>query len=217
MHPNKLKLLSFFILLTNFVSGQKTHEVNLLANKFIITLKAKNIDTVCIYQSYCIGCIYNFKDKDRCNFKGLVYLPTYILWLDNGKTFMTKKDNCFDYSTIEIQKDGFWNFYFINQETIKKETIKEPQFKVIENGQEKIHSSFIDHSHHQNIKIIIQQNITIDKDLDEYFFEKEIGIEKNENINYDYNVNSNLNKLADLISITIKDETKKQKLLKTRR
>ena len=151
-----MKLLSFFILLTNFVSGQKTHEVDLLANKFIITLKAKNIDTVCIYQSYCIGCVYNFKDKDRCNFKGLVYLPTYILWLDNGKTFMTKKDNCFDYSTIEIQKDGFWNFYFRNQDTIKKETIKEPQFKVIENGQEKIHSSFIDHSHHQNIKIIIQ-------------------------------------------------------------
>ena len=217
MHPTKLLLFYSFILLTSFANGQTTNEVDSLVNKFVLTLKAKNIDTVCIYQSYCIGCIYNIKDEDKCDFKGWLFLPTYILWLDNGKTFMTKKDNCFDYSTIEIQKDNFWKFYFRNEDTIKKEKIKEPQFKVIEKGKEKIYSSIIDHSRHQNIKIIIQQNTKIDKDLDEYFFEKEIGINKDKNINYEYNVNSALNKLADLVNLTIKDEAKKQKLLKTRR
>lgn len=217
MHPTKLTLFSFFILLTSFVNGQTTNEVDSLANEFILTLKAKNVDTVFVYQSYCIGCIYNFKEEDKCDFKGWLFLPTYILWLDNGKTFMTKKDNCFDYSIIEIPKGDFWEFYFRNEDTIKKEKIKEPQFKVIENGKEKIYSSIIDHSRHQGVKVIISGSTIIDKDLDEYYFEKEVGIAKNKNINYDYNINSSLNKLAELISLTIKEETKKQKLVRTRR
>ena len=191
--------------------------VDSLANNFVLKLKGANIDTVCIYQNYCIGCIYRFNEEDKYNFQGWLFLPTYIFWLDNGKTYMTKKDNCFDYSTISIPNNGFWKFYFKNEDTIKKEQIKAPQFKVIENGEEKIYSSTIDHSHHQNIRIIISQDTTIDKDIDEYYFEKEIGIAKNKNINYDYNVKSALNKFANLISLTIKEATKIQILSKTRR
>jgi len=217
MHSFKLILLSATIFLSGFVYGQATNEVDSLANRFVLDLKTKNIDTVCIYQSYCVGCIYNFKSEDKCNFEGGLFLPTYIIWLDKGRTYLTRKDNCFDYSTIQLNNDNFWRFYFNNEDTIKKETIKEPQYKVTENGKEKIYSSTVDHSRHQSIRMIIRQDTRIDKDLDEYYFEKEIGFGKGKNINYEYNINSALNKLADLISLAIKEETKKQKFVKTRR
>lgn len=199
------------------VNGQTGNEVDSLTNKFLLTLKAKNIDTVCIYKSYCIGYTFKMKNEDECDYKDLLFPPIYILWLDNGKTFMTKIDNCFDYSIIELPKNNFWKFYCRNEDTIKKENIKAPEFKVIVNGKETIRSSLVNHSCHEKIKIIINQSTTIDKDLDEYFFEKKVGINNEKNINYEYNVNSFLNKLTDLIRLTIKDVAKNPKFVKSKR
>ena len=202
--------------LYNTVVGQNSAEhLDTIVKNYINELNSTGIDTVCIYKDYCVGCIYFSKKKeDKCDADGF-YVPTYIFWLDKGQTFMTLKDNCFDYSTLKIDNDSIWQFFSAKRDIIKKEEIKMPQYIEIKNGKEETYSSSVDHSRHQDIQMIIGQNIIIDKDLDDYYFSKEI--EEQKNINYEYNINSCLKKFQLLISNTIKTATQKQKLQKTRR
>jgi hypothetical protein len=214
------RLTILFILIASFkiASGQTASEyLDTLVNNYVIELKTKNIDTICIYQDYCVGCLYTWKkDEDKCNFTGL-FIPTYIFWADKGQTFMTKRDNCFDYSVIKVSNDSIWTFFFTNQDTIRKEEIKIPQYIEIKNGKEEVYSSTIDHSYHQAIKVIVRQDILIDKDIDNYYLTKEVGFRGQKNINYDYNINSYLKHVQLLIDRTIKTTLKKSKLTKKRR
>ena len=217
MTHRKLTILLFLTLVFSSTNAQNTSEgLDSLVKKFVRHLADKKIDTVCIYQKYCVGYITSWKnEEDKCNSGGLL-VSTHIIWLDKGQTFMTKKDNCFDYSTIQFRNETFWDFYFINKDTLAKEEIKIPQFIKVVKGKEEIYSSSIDHSCHQEIKVFLKQ-LQMDKDLDEYYFEKEIGSAKNKNLNYDYNINSFIKKFQMKIEQTIKNETKIQLLTKTRR
>lgn len=47
---------------------------------------------------------------------------------------MTRKDNCFDYSTVNINNDSLWQFFFKQKEKLKTEKIKMPKYTVVENG-----------------------------------------------------------------------------------
>ena len=106
-----LTIISFFLLSFMSVRGQATSKyLDTIVMNFISELRGKDVDTFCIYQEYCVGCYYKWINKeDRCDFEGL-YIPTYIFWLDTGQTYMTKKDNCFDYSTIKGENDSIWQF-----------------------------------------------------------------------------------------------------------
>jgi hypothetical protein len=218
MAIRNLAILSVLFFSFGTMSGQTSSEdVHALVKKYVRGLNAKGIDTVCIYEDFCIGCLYMWKkDEDKCNFKGL-FIPTYIFWSDKGQSFMTRKDNCFDYSTVKIENDSLWHFFFTNRATIEKENIKMPQYVVVENGKENVYVSSIDHSTHQGIQILLREDTLINKDLDEYYFSKEIGHEGKININYDYNVNSRLKNFQLLIARTIDTAAQKQKLNKTRR
>ena len=212
--------LTIFLLLTLVFSSTKaqntSENLDTLVKEFVQQLADKKIDTVCIYQTYCVGYITTWKnEEDKCNSGGL-FVSTYIIWLDNGQTFMTKKDNCFDYSTIQFKNETFWNFYFTNKDTLAKEEIKMPQFTEVVKGKKQTYYSSIDHSCHQEIKVYLKQ-LQIDKDLDEYYFDKEIGSAKSKNINYDYNINSFLKKFQTIIEQNIKEETRTLRLTKTRR
>src|SRR5690606_4497454 len=140
----------------NSAKAQNTNErLDTLVQDFVQQLFEKNIDTVCVYQKFCVGYSITWKnEKDKCNFKGLL-VSSYIIWLDKGQTFMTKKDNCFDYSTIKFRNEPFWDFYFANKYTIAKEEIKLPQFIEVVKGEKQIMSSSIDHSCHQQIKVFL--------------------------------------------------------------
>lgn len=213
----KLTTLLLLTLIFSSTKAQNSSErLDTLVNEFVQQLADKKIDTVCVYQKYCVGYITSWKnDEDRCNSGGL-FVSTYIVWLDKGQTFMTKKDNCFDYSTIQFKNKTFWDFYFTNKDTLTKEEIKIPQYTEIVKGKEQTYYSNIDHSCHQEIKVFMK-TLQIDKDLDEYNFEKEIGSAKHKNINYDNNINSFLKKLQIKIEQTITNEIKINRLTKTRR
>ena len=217
MTPLKLTILLSLTLAFGSTKAQNTSErLDSLVKKFVQQLADKKIDTVCIYEKYCVGYTTSWKnEEDKCYTGGLL-VSTYIIWLDKGQSIMTKKDNCFDYSTIQFTDEDFWDFYFINKDTLAKEEIKMPEFIEVVNGKQQTYSSIIDHSCHQTIKLFLKQ-LQIDKDLDEYYFEKEIGSAKSKNINYDYNINSFLKKLQTKIEQTIKNETTIQRLTKTRR
>jgi hypothetical protein len=200
------------------VSGQtSTEQLEKIVWKFVNDQRVKKIDTFCIYQSYCVGCNYKWGNKeDRCDFEGL-YIPTYIFWLEKGKTFVVKKDNCFDYAQIRIDNDSLWQFFFPNRDAMEREEIKEPQYVEVKNGREQIYSSRIDHSWHQGIQVIVRQDTIINQEVDEYFFSKEIGFGRHKNINYEYNVNSYIKRFQELLERTSNAVTQSQVLRKTRR
>jgi hypothetical protein len=93
-----------------------------------------------------------------------------------GQTFMTKKDNCFDYSIIKIPSDSIWAFFFKNIDEIKKEEIKIAQYVEIKNGKEEVYSSTIDHSYHEGFKVIVTDKAIVDKDLDDYYFTRKLAL-----------------------------------------
>jgi hypothetical protein len=214
----RLTLLIILFASTNVANGQTSSDyLDTLVSDYVTDLKKKNIDTICVYEDYCIGCLYMWKeDEDKCNFSGL-FVPTYIFWADKGKTYMTKKDNCFDYSIIQIPNDSIWTFFFENRDVIKKEDLKIPQYVEIKNGKQEIYSSTIDHSRHQGLKVIVRQDTLINKDLDDYYLTKQVGFNGQININYEYNINSQLKKFQILIDRIIKRTTKQNPLTKTRR
>jgi hypothetical protein len=197
------------------VKGQtSTENLDTLVKRYITVLNAKGVDTLFIYEDYCVGCVYTSKiDEDKCNFEG-IFIPTYIFWMDKGQTFMTKKDNCFDYSIIKVPNNSIWQFFFANLVTLEREEIKIPQYIEIKNGKKETYSSFVDHSWRQGITVLIGQDTIIKKHLDDYYFIREIGSEQHKNINYSYNINSSLKKLQLIISRTIETSNQNQKLQK---
>jgi hypothetical protein len=86
MTPFRLIVISLLLFSFKHSNGQNSKEhLDSIVNSFVNSLNAKGIDTVCLYQDYCVvGFIYVEKDEDKCNFEGL-FMPTYIF----GKT----KDN----------------------------------------------------------------------------------------------------------------------------
>jgi hypothetical protein len=201
------------------VNGQTSPEqLDTLVKTYVYKLKKQGIDTFCIYQDYCAGCVYTWKaEEDKCSLKGHLYVPTYIFWLESGQTFMTKKDNCFDFSTIKIDSAPFWSFFFANEETMIKEEIKMPQYIEMKNEKEEIYTSSVAHSRHQGIKVILGQETTLYKDLDDYYFTKEIGFGQQKNINYEHNINTTLKEFQYLIANAITIQTTTTTLRKTRR
>lgn len=206
-------LLFFFLqlILTGAYSQLSQQQLDSVVDNYTKNLRYKSIDTVCVYEEYCVGCLfYSPKGTSLCAEK-ISFLPTYIIWKKNGKTFMTKKDVCFDYSVVTIANDSFWNYYLAKKEQIIKEELKTPQYKDTVEGKEGIHSLNIDHSVFFRITMNMK-NESVSKLINSFFFTKELGIKGENNINYDYNTTTALNGLHLMLQRLIKNEFRKKKL-----
>ena len=206
-------LLVFF---TKMVDAQDTSSEHLdsLVDDFVTELQVKNIDTICIFRDYCVGYYYSYNnEEDLCNDKDIV--QTYILWLEQGKTFLTKKDNCFDYSTIEIDSVSLWNYFLKNQQYIEKEEVKRfNEHIVYENHKKVIVFDMIDHSCRQDFKMIINKRI-IRKHFNESDLQEKQG--NNINMNYSYNQNLKSKKMIDELKQLTRKVEDERRLSKTRR
>ncbi len=168
---------------------------------FLIELREKKIDTICVFDDYSVGSVKLYSEEtinDYCEFE-----PTYFFWKENNKTLLTKKDSCFEYSTIEINADKIWKDYFENERAITIEKVKHYQFIDIENGKKRILTKMRDHSHHQNFKIIVKEKIT-EKRFDDFDLLKSADSDgKEENMNYKYNLDLKsktlINEIAKLV------------------
>ena len=169
-------------------------------------LKRRGVDTICVFNEYCIGCFF-YSEKDQCLEK-ILFLPTYIFWKEKGKTFMTKKNACYDYSTREISNDSFWYFYLANRDKIKKEELKIPQYIEMINGKKKIQSLPVDHGVYFQIIFDIAGN-SMTKNFNSFYLTKELGEKEEHNINYEFNTKTFLNKLHESLLRTSKMEKKK--------
>jgi len=215
----KAKIKFFIILLAFFTStthAQNTsyQHLDTLVNDFVKELQANYIDTICIFRNYCVGCIHVFdNDNDKCNYSS-IYIPTYIIWLKQGRTFLTQKDNCFDYSTIEIDSIFLWNFFFKNQNYIKKEKVKPFEYITCENHKKKVYSVLIDHSKNQDFKMIINKRV-LDMHFNEFDLKEEY--DGSININYLYNQKLKSKKIVDELTQFVQNIEDKQRLTKSKR
>jgi hypothetical protein len=199
------RILKVIIFLTSIsIYSQNSNE------KFLLELKQQKVDTICVYENYSIGnvqIIDKENEKDYCEFK-FENIPTFIIWKKNGETFLTKTDNCFEYSVNKIDADKIWKNYFENKKTIQVEKIKNFQYAEIQNGKKVILTMMIDHSHHQNFKFIVKDKI-IEKRFDDFDFQKveESSDEKEININYKHNISLKSKVLVDEINkLILKNE-----------
>lgn len=170
-------------------------------DQFLKELKLKKIDTICTFKDYSVGSVQIFDKNEEDKYCELDYynLPTFILWKENGKIFLTKTDNCFKYSILEINAEKIWQSYFENEKIIKTEKVKSFQFVEIKNGKKRILNSMVDHSHHQEFKIFTKNEI-IEKHFDDFDLQKTEQNGNEININYKNNMNLKSKKLIDKIS-----------------
>jgi hypothetical protein len=197
----RIVFLIYCLLISAFSFSQNEKIENTTEN-FLQDLKQQKVDTICTFEDYSVGSVHIYKsdeESDYCDFE-FENIPTYIMWKKNSKTFLTKKDSCFEYSTAEINPEQIWKKYFENKTIIKVEQVKNFQFVEMENGKKNILTSMVDHSHHQNFKFIINDKI-IEKKFDDFDLQKKEN--NNNNINYKHNINLKSKKLIDEISNVI--------------
>ena len=176
------------------VNAQTNKEIKIdkLTTDFIKELQSRKIDTICIYENYCVGegpktyepslhenkpfCIEEFPND-----------PVYVLWKENGKNYLTKISICFEYSKTTVPTHDFWNIYFSNEKVIKKEEIKPFEYRPQSNNGKLKYMTMVDHSCHQNFRILINKKI-IDKNFDDFNLQEK----NNHEININYTHNKNL-------------------------
>lgn len=217
MKTNKFILISLFQFFSISAYAQLTQtQLDSLVKVFTTVLKQRAVDTICVYKQYCIGCLFQASKGSNLCAENYASLPTYIFWKEKGKTFVTRKDICFDYSTQLLPSDSIWYFYFNNQEKIKKESLKIPQYAEIVNGKKIIQTVKIDHSIFFHITVSTLAG-SITKEINSFYLTRELGINEVLNINYEYNNSTGLNNLHQIIQRIIKHDSVKQKFVRTLR
>jgi hypothetical protein len=202
----------------SYAQNTSYEHLDTLINEYVKELHIKDVDTVLIYEDYFIGSwMIDKGDSNRCVFRG-IYVPTYIIWLKNGKTFLSKKDNCFDYSIIEIDSPQFWNIFFTNYNIIKKEVVEPFQFISYDKNEKVVSTMYIDHSGHKNFKMIIGSDTTA-MEFSSFIMQKQIGRldETKININYEHNKNLKGRLFIENINNLVQEIENKKSLNKTRR
>ncbi|MBE8727088.1 hypothetical protein [Flavobacterium hungaricum] len=115
----KLKIIIPLFLLFSFNGNSQTNtklNIDDLVSNYIKELQSRKIDTISVYESYCVGCVMTFDsplndDAEKC-IDDLTNSPVFIFWKEKEKTFLSKANYCYEYSKILIRNDNFWQIYF---------------------------------------------------------------------------------------------------------
>jgi hypothetical protein len=194
-----------------------TEYLDSLVTNFSSILKVDGVDTICIYENYLVGSIPIIgQEEDQCDYK-YIYVPTYIIWKKIGRTFLSKKDNCFDYSTVEIMADSMWDYFFTNRKLISIEKVKPFQCYYYEKNKRRIVDLIVDHSGHENFKIIVGAD-TIEVRIDCFALQPNNDTDKKTiNLNYKHNLNLKSKHLVDELNKIIWMVEDNKLLTKSRR
>jgi hypothetical protein len=190
-------IIILFFIITSFEI--KAQAVGVKVKSYIDHLK---VDSVMIYNYICVGGYYD----DSCYREK----PTYLFWINNGRSFVKRFDVCQDFKTIELSGENPLTFYIRNKKVIELEQIKEPTFIVAKRGKKKSDTLSImtTHSCHHDFNFYLGNEFykksADDFDLNTY---ESDGMQ---NIYYTQNQNSIFNKLIievkDLIVTLRRDE-----------
>ena len=189
-----------------------------LVNNFVAGLKNQGIDTICIFEDYwTTGQPFVTGEKDWCYTKH-TYIPVYVLWRQGGKSYLSKKDNCFDYSTTEVRAEAIWKYYFDNRAAIKPEKSKPFQLSTSVNGKLSLTTITDDRTGHRNIKVITASD-TVKKQFDTFQLQATAknGNQTEVNINYGHNQKLLSKRLAEFLADFVLEAEKKKLLVRSLR
>ncbi|HLP51318.1 MAG TPA: hypothetical protein VK154_10570 [Chitinophagales bacterium] len=189
-----------------------------LVNDFATNLKNQGVDTICIFEDYwTTGQPFVVDEKDWCYTKH-TYIPVYVLWRQAGKSYLSKKDNCFDYSTTEVRAEAIWKYYFDNREAIKPEKSKPFQLSSTVNGKLSLTTITDDHTGHRNVKVITATD-TVKKYFDTFQLQATAknGNQTEVNINYGHNQKLLSKRLAEFLADFVLEAEKKKLLVRSLR
>lgn len=204
--------------LTTLAQDTSPQYLDSLVNNFAANLKNKGVDTICIFEDYwTTGQPFVVDEKDWCYTKH-TYIPVYILWRQGGKSYLSKKDNCFDYTTIEVKAEPIWKYYFDNKEAIKPEKSKPFQLSTTVNGKLSLTTITDDHTGHRNLKVITA-NDTVKKYFDTFQLQATAknGSKTEVNINYEHNQKLLGKRLAEFLAEFVLEAEKKKLLTRSLR
>jgi hypothetical protein len=156
-------------------------------------LKAKKIDTIVCYYTFCSGTQPRVGANDSCFANDIKYL----LWYENNKCFIQRFDECYEHKPANV-KSTFLDLVRHRYNAIQDEEIKYPQY----NGtiKEKTISSTLLQDHNCNtIFEIHTRHRELRKDIDVFSLETRYFDNKHLNKNYWSNQQSILNKLKIIV------------------
>ncbi|MBS1525370.1 MAG: hypothetical protein JST19_06965 [Bacteroidetes bacterium] len=181
-------------------------------NQDINRLTQKGVDTICVYKSYCVGCLLVLYSSHDTICRRQPYAnETYFLWKHNSVTAFTKKDYCFTYDTIAINANALWSFYSSAKNQISSKKIKDAEIRVIEHGKKTTNYVMVDHDEHEDIFLAIG-GVYKKLFLTEFPFEK--IVDHHWNINYTNNWNTDTKKFQVLLDELIHINAGKLKIVK---
>ncbi|MBZ4033184.1 hypothetical protein K6T82_00275 [Flavobacterium sp. 17A] len=204
---NKIALI-FFILLSCNGKAQTNPEVKIdeLVSNYIKELQSRKIDTICIYEHYCVGSVkaydVNPSEMDDFCFEDFPNDPVYIFWIEKGRKYFTKISICAKYAETLDDNNIFWHIYFKNKNSIEEEEIKKFTY---EKSNNQIYHLMVDHSCHRNFKIL-NDNKIIEKRFNDFNLLKEHNSDIN--INYEHNNNLKSKAIVDILEKTISEAEK---------
>ncbi|WP_264553749.1 hypothetical protein [Flavobacterium sp. N2038] len=202
-------IFSFLFCVTFIGNAQSNSEIKIdsLVSNYIKKLQSQKIDTICIYESYCVGCrmLFDSNSNEICD-DNQRNQSIYIFWKRNKKTYLTKISTCSEYSEVNILQDDFWEIYFSNQNIIKKEKFKQFEYFPYKNFKEVKCALLIDHSPVQNFKMIIKGSM-IKKEFNSFQM-KEQNDDGIVNINYKHNNRLKSNLIMDILEKTVSEAEK---------
>jgi len=207
------KILILFTLFLTFLGNAQTNQkvsIDQLVLNFIKELQSQKIDSICVYESYCVGYIMTYdeplnNDKETC-IDDLINDPVYIFWKEKGKTFLTKINYCWEFSKIDISKDNFWNLYFSDKKIIQNEKVKPYESETFVNSKKVKHTIIVDHSCHQNFRFLVKGK-TVEKRFDDFALQEKDDNSEGFNINYHHNIDLKSKLIIDTLGNIVKNNT----------
>ncbi len=219
MSSQIFRLTGLFLTLFCSAYAQNTSPdyLSTIVDRYIQHLRTEGVDTICVYEDYFVGSERTVKDtQDRC--PAIVYIPVYVVWVKEGKTYLSKKDNCFDYSIAPIDADSLWSHFFHYEKAIRPEIIKPFQYIYYQKGRKKTGLLYVAHSRLQDFTVYYKQDSirkrfdSFDLQTDEDFDEK-----KRVNINSQHNQNLRSKKFIDYLDALVRKSEVDSLLIKNRR
>ena len=206
-----LRLLTILALFATLQSHAQLNQQQLdsVVNKYVQELYRRGVDTVCIYDEYCVGCLFYTESGKNLCLETFSSLPTYIFWKEKGKVYATRKDACYDFAVTTVSNDSIWRYYNLNKNRIKKEELKAPQYKETVNGKEKITTVEVEHSVYFKITVKVGNDVTT-KEINNFYFTKELGVDEVENLSYTFNVQTSLYQWNSILQRIVEDIRKKK-------
>ncbi|NOZ74568.1 MAG: hypothetical protein GXO90_04220 [FCB group bacterium] len=169
------------------LNGQDRGDIDIIVDDFIKELNHRGINEIGYTKHYCVGYYWAWdNEEDRCDYD-IIYYEVYLFWRNEGRNYVKKFDNCGQFNHIELETSIFFDFYNSYKDVIKKEEVKPYQVLKIVDKDTTIHSIWIDHSCHRELKLYDGDDLII-KNIDEFdLSENDFGTDIDANINFEFN------------------------------